>query len=102
MLKHSSQLCRSVLFRQGLDPLLDAAGSIHVPYAACSVVKAFTANLHGIARVQAQQQRRSATAAAGGAAVSGGGLVIHDSAVRVSMFVGPVIILIISVLAAST
>lgn len=86
MLKASAQLCRSVLFREGsLDPLRDAASSsIHVQYAACSVVKAFTANLHGIARVQQQQQQQAqsqrhvATAAAAG----GQGLVIDETAVR--------------------
>lgn len=86
MLKGAADLCRSVLFRGGLDPLLDASGNIHVQYAACSVVKAFTANLHGVARVKAQQQRHlavsAAAAAAGGA--DGGGIVIDDSAVRVS------------------
>lgn len=89
MLKASALLCRSVLFREGLDPLRDAASSsIQVQYAACSVVKAFTANLHGIARVQQQQQqaanhRHVATAAAGGQ-----GLVIDESAVRVSAVAG--------------
>lgn len=83
MLRQTAEVCRSVLFRGGLvDPVLDsAAGSIHVQYAACSVVKAFTAHVHGMAVVQAQQQRRVAVASG----VQGSeGIVIHDSAVAVS------------------
>jgi hypothetical protein len=83
MLRQTAEVCRSVLFRGGLvDPILDsAAGSIHVQYAACNVVKAFTANVRGIAVAQAEQQRRVAVASG----VPGSeGIVIHDSAVAVS------------------
>lgn len=96
MLRASALLCRSVLFREGCThPLRDAASSsIQVQYAACSVVKAFTANIHGIARVQQQQQqaanhRHVATAAAAGGGT--GGLVIDESAVRVSALAGAVL-----------
>jgi hypothetical protein len=84
MLKGAADLCRSVVFRGGLEPLLDVSGTIHVQYAACSVVKAFTANLNGVARVTAQQQRQLAVSAAAAGGADGGGIVIHESAVRVS------------------
>lgn len=66
-----------------MDPVLDASGSIHVQYAACSVVKAFAAHLHAVA--QAAQQQRQVTAAAGGSE----GIVIDDSAVQVGMYQAP-------------
>lgn len=79
MLRQASSLCRTVL---NLDPIGYATtNTVQVQYAACSVVKAFTANVRGMALAQAHQQHRHAAAAA---AVSGSeGLVIHDSAVQV-------------------
>lgn len=80
MLRQASSLCKSVF---SMDPLLDATtSSVHVQYAACSIVKAFTANVRGMALAQAQQQRQVAAAAQ--QALGSEGIVIHESAVQVS------------------
>lgn len=82
MLKQASQLCRSVLFPQSVDQVYEAGSNIQVQYAACSVIKAFTANVQGVTLAAVKQQRQLAAAAAGGGS---DGIVIHDSAVEVSM-----------------
>jgi len=80
MLRQASSLCKSVF---SMDPLLDATtSSVHVQYAACSIVKAFTANVRGMAPAQAHQQRQVAAAAE--QALGSEGIVIHESAVQVS------------------
>lgn len=82
MLKQASQLCRSVLIPQSVDQVSGAGSNIQVQYAACSVIKAFTANVQGVTLAAAKQQRQLAAAAAEGGSE---GIVIHDSAVEVSM-----------------
>lgn len=92
MLRQASNLCRAVLLSP--DHQIAAAANtsnIQINWAACSVLKAFTANIQGIAVVQQQQQQRQAATAAEARTAPGddgssssSGIVIHDSAVQVS------------------
>lgn len=71
MLRAACQLCRSVLLA---SPVHSAVGSVAVPYAACSFVKAFAGSQKQSSQLSRRQLAQSA---------AGQGIVIDDTAVRV-------------------